>query len=101
MSRLDALLAMVSDEEPDAFTAYAIALEYTQRREFPNAFEWFERAIGIDPFYAAAYHQFGIARNESGDPDGAITILRKGMEVARQKGDFHAMDEMEAVLETL
>lgn len=102
MNRLEALMEMLESEEtPDAFTRYAIAQEYANQKDFSKAFHWFEATLQTDALYVPAYQQWGLALAESGDLDKAEEVLRKGLNIAREKGDFHTAEEIEAAIEDL
>ena len=51
------------------------------RRNFKSAFENYRRAVGLDPGYAGAYNNWGIALRRSGDTDSAIKMYAKAIEV--------------------
>lgn len=101
MSRLETLLEMAREEEPDAFTSYAIGMEYVKTEDFDNAFQWFDKALEHDSEYTAAYYQYGLAKAAANDLDAAEDLLRKGLEIAEAKGDMHTQEEIEAALDAL
>ena len=57
--------------------------------------------IQLDPGYCYAYHQKGLAHENTGDTDAARQAYREGISAATRKGDLHAKGEIEAALEML
>ena len=56
-SRLEQLQKFLEEEPADAFTHYAIALEYISLGRQADAVEKLEEVIGLDVEYVPAYHQ--------------------------------------------
>jgi len=59
----------------DGMTAYKM-------NDFVTAEEKFRITLEIDPTFVNAYMQIGVMKRKSGDLDGAITCLEKGVEAA-------------------
>ena len=99
--RLQALKKFLEEEPNDAFTMYAIALEYASVKNLPEAITRLEEVIVVDPNYIPAYQQLGIFLRQSGKLDEAARMLEHGIRVAATVGDRHAQNEMQEVLDEL
>lgn len=99
IDRLQGLLDMSVKTPAKPIVWYGLAMEYRSRKQFDDAMKAFERCISVDPGYVPAYFQGGMTLDEAGKRSDATAMLRKGIEVARQKGDNHAAGEMESQLE--
>ena len=99
VDRLPGLIAM-SRKTPDrAIVWYGLAMEYRSRKAFDDAMSAFNKTIEVDPAYVPAYFQGGMTLDEAGRRSEAVAMLKRGIEVARKKGDSHAAGEMEGQLE--
>ena len=100
VDRLQQLLAM-RDKTPDkAIIWYGLAMEYRGRRSFPESLAAFARCRELEPGNVPAYFQAGLTLQEAGRTPEATAMLQEGIKVARQRGDHHAAQEMEGVLES-
>ncbi|HOB75151.1 MAG TPA: Fe(2+)-trafficking protein [Phycisphaerae bacterium] len=61
----------------------------------------FERVIEINPRNSRAYHLLAVARKEAGDKAAALAALRKGLEVAHERGDLMPRNDMAALMREL
>ena len=100
-SRLDELKKFLDEDPTDAFTHYAIALEYIAKRNYDEAIAKFEEVLALDPNYVAAYHQLGLLYVRLDLVDDARKIFEQGIRVADQIRDAHARSEMEDALDEL
>ncbi len=100
-SRLEQFKEFVEMDPSDTFSRYALAMEYMSVEQFGDAVGHFREVLKLDPTYSAAYFQAAIASRKSGSNDQAIDFLTRGIEAAEKKGDWHARDEMKAVLEEI
>ena len=100
-SRLEQFKEFVEMDPSDAFSRYALGMEYMGIGEFDNAIAQFQEVVRIEPGNSAAYFQSAIACERLDDQEQAKEFLRKGIQVATEKGDKHAKDEMTAALEKL
>ncbi len=98
-SRLTTLLNFLNEDPADAFTHYAIALEYINTGNVKEAVAKFEEVITLDPSYVPAYHQLGLLFIREHCKADAKTILDRGIEVAMKAGDVHAQMEMQEAIE--
>ena len=90
--RLDALFRLLKNDPKDAFTLYAVALEYISLKEYENAIKYLNEVIEQDEKYVAAYQQLGYVFSILNRKQEAVKTYRKGFEVANLIGDKHAAD---------
>jgi len=91
----------VAQNPKDAFARYGLAMECVTAGELAAAESHFAALVEANPQYVPAYYHYGqlLARLEkSGE---ARSILRTGMDVARNAGDHHALSELEQALSDL
>jgi tetratricopeptide (TPR) repeat protein len=100
-SRLDMLEEAVRERPTDAFAHYGLALEYSASGRAEDALVIFEKLLGFNPNYTAAYHQAGLLLTRLGRVGEAREMFRRGIEVAAQNGEFHTKTEMEQSLHEL
>ncbi len=100
-SRLEQFKEFVEMDPADTFSRYALAMEYMSVPDYAESVRHFEEVIRLDPTYSAAYFQAAIASRNAQQTEQAKRFLQTGIEVAEKKGDWHARDEMRAVLEEL
>jgi len=55
-----------------------------------------QEAIRVKPDYSVCYHLLGMCLERTGDPQGALEIYDQGIRVARDRGDLHIVNLMEA-----
>jgi tetratricopeptide (TPR) repeat protein len=101
MDRLESLLNFLEQDPEDTFTLYAIALEYSARKDTEKSIFYFESVIKIDPNYLAAYQQLGHILAVSDKKAEAIDIYNRGIEVAKKAGDRHAENNLRNMVEEL
>lgn len=95
--RLQKLLDFLKNEPEDPFLKYALATEYFNVNDHEKALFYFEDLITNHPDYVGTYYHLGKLYEIIGRKPQAIDIYRKGMEVARKKGDMHAFSELQTV----
>jgi Tfp pilus assembly protein PilF len=100
-SRLEQFKEFVEMDPTDTFSRYALAMEYMSIQNFDEAINHFREVLKTDPSYSAAYFQAAIAARKAGGTDQAKELLGQGIAAAEKKGDWHARDEMKAMLEEM
>ena len=89
------------DEDPDdAFTIYAIALEYLAIDE-QKAIEYFELLAQKNPEYIGTYYQLGALCQKIGNIVEAENTYKKGIEMALIAKDQHALAELRSALSNM
>jgi Tfp pilus assembly protein PilF len=100
-NRLEQLLALYKEDPNDAFTRYAVALEYNARQDYGEALRWFEDLLRDAPDYVPTYYMLAGAYRATEAWDKAEQTYTTGIQVARKVGDAHAAAELAAALEEL
>ncbi len=85
----------------DAFARYGLALECSNAGDTASAAEHFRRLLAAHPEYVPGYYHYGRLLALLNDTEAARRTLSEGVAAARQAGDTHALNELEAALEEL
>ena len=99
--RLEALTKFLEQEPTDAFTHYAIGLEYVSLKRYPEAIGKLQEVIALDLNYVAAYQQLGSLLAQLGRKEESLKILETGIEIGGRLGDTHAQEEMQEIIDAL
>lgn len=91
---LDAFEKMLAAGRDSALLRYSIGNEHAKAGDWRAAVESLARAIELDPVYTAAWKLYAKSLAEAGERTAALDAYRKGIEVARKKGDRQAEKEM-------
>ena len=100
-SRLEQFKEFVEMDPTDTFSRYALGMEYMAVPDYEQAVFHFQEVIRLDADYSAAYFQAALGSQKMNKLEQAKDFLRKGIDVAEKKRDWHARDEMTAALQTL
>jgi tetratricopeptide (TPR) repeat protein len=102
--RLEYLLKLTGEQgagQKDPFVWYGLAMEYRSLERYDDALTTFEQLRARAPEYVPMYLMCGQMLEKLGRPTEARTWLSAGIEAARQKGDTHALSELESALSDL
>ena len=100
-NRLQMLQQLVAQGDTEAFTHYALALEYRSQQRFDDALLAFEKLRGLHPEYVPMYQMAGSMLAELGRDEEASAWLTDGIEQANEQGNSHAVSEMQDVLDSI
>ena len=100
-SRMEMLEEFVRQQPNDSFAHYGLALEYVKAGRNDEALAHFQKLLGFNPDYTAAYYQAGALLGKLGRVEDARTMFQRGIEVAGRNGDFHTKSELEQALHDL
>lgn len=100
-NRLEKLLDFFKNEPQDPFLKYALATEYLVMDEQYKALAFFEDLIQNHADYVGTYYHLGKLYEKLGRNADAEKIYEKGMQVARQVKDSHALAELQSVYNSL
>jgi len=98
MNRIATLLSFLERDPNDAFSLYALALEYVNRGEEDTAAQWFERLLAAHPEYLALYYHYGQLKARTGDETGAEALYRTGHALALKQNNRHTAAELREAL---
>lgn len=100
-NRLESLLNLLKKEPTDSFLLYGVALEYMSVNNFDEAEKYFKSLLTNDAQYVPAYMQYAQLKEKQNETESAKSLYRKGIDIAKEKGDKHAAKEMEEFLDEL
>ncbi len=99
--RLDAARTYVARKPEDRFGLYTLAMELRKAGEWEECFGTFQRLLELNPGYGAGWYHYGMSTRESGDRDGCLAILRRGLAATALSGDNHAHSEIESAIDEM
>jgi tetratricopeptide (TPR) repeat protein len=100
MSRIEQL-EKIAAKSKKPLPWYGLAMEYRSAGDVDRALATFARVHELDARYVPAYFMCGQLLAEQGRDDEARAELTRGVAVAREVGDGHAIGEMQGLLDTL
>lgn len=100
-SRAEMLEEFIEQRPNDSFAHYGLAMEYAGAGRSEDALAAFQKLLGLNPDYTAAYHQAGLLLEKLGRMEEARAMLQRGIEVAARTGEAHSRTEMEQALHDL
>jgi Tfp pilus assembly protein PilF len=101
MEKIDKLKSFLIRTPEDPFLKHALALEYIKLGREAEARQLFLEILERDPSYIGTYYHLARLLERSGDKENAKTWYEKGMIAAKQAGDGHAYNELQAACEDL
>jgi tetratricopeptide (TPR) repeat protein len=101
MDRIEQLRKFIVQTPDDPFPRYALALELKGKGDAAAAAAEMQELLRRTPDYLAAWLQLGMLLQALDRGDEAKTAYAKGQDVARTKGDSHALSELTQALESL
>jgi Tfp pilus assembly protein PilF len=94
-ARFEALKEFLRKDPDDAFTRYALALEYIARGEANAGIHLLRETVRKDPSYVPAWHMLAQELVKADQTIAARKAYEDGIRSARSQGDTHAASEME------
>jgi len=85
---------MLAAGKDSALLRFSIGSEYAKTRQWTAASEALSRAVALDPQFTAAWKLYARALMETGCAREALDAYRRGIDVAKLKGDRQAEKEM-------
>jgi Tfp pilus assembly protein PilF len=85
---------MLAAGRDSALLRYSLGNEHLKAGDAAAASEHLARAVALDPNYTAAWKAYGKALAAAGRPVEAQDAYRRGIEVAKARGDRQAEKEM-------
>jgi Tfp pilus assembly protein PilF len=101
MDRITKIKEFLVTNPKDNFLRHALALEYLKLGEETAARELFEAILMESPDYVGSYYHLAKLLEKMEERELAIEWYEKGMAAAKQAGDNHAYNELQAAYEDL
>src|SRR4051812_24963802 len=101
MDRINKLQEFLKTSPNDSFLQHALALEYIKIGEDSEARSLFEEILERDRAYVGSYYHLAKLLERTGNNEEAIQWYEKGMAAAKQAGDQHSYNELQAAYEDL
>jgi Tfp pilus assembly protein PilF len=98
MDKLQKLHQFLEEDPGDAFTRYALAMEYVKEGDNATAAKFFQELIEQSPDYVGTYYHYGKLKESQNDFEGAAELYRQGIEQAKAKGDHKNQEELQEAL---
>jgi len=89
--RLEQILV---DNPNDTFALFALAKECEKEEDWKGAVQLFERLLVADVKYIGAYYHLGKAYEQLEEVKKALNIYERGIAVAQDQNDLHALSEL-------
>lgn len=99
--RISKLREFLKDNPQDNFLRHALALEYIKQEQDQEASALFETILTQSPDYIGSYYHLAKLLEKMQEKQLAIEWYEKGMQAAKQAGDQHAYNELQAAYEDL
>ncbi len=99
-TRLIALLEFLKADPSDPFVIYALATEYNGLNDTEQAFYYYHILVNDHPDYVGTYYHLGKLYEKTEQQEEAIATFQKGMTVARNKRDNHALSELQGAYQS-
>ena len=100
-SRLELLEEFVAQRPTDSFSHFGLAMEYAKADRGQDALATFQKLLGFNSDYTAAYYHAGVLLAKQGRTEEARQMLTRGLEVAARHNDFHTHSELQQALHDL
>ena len=101
MEKIEMLKSFLNSSPEDPFLKHALALEYIKVGNEADARSLFLEILTRDPSYIGTYYHLARLLERAGENENAKNWYEKGMLAAKQAGDRHAYNELQAAYEDL
>jgi Tfp pilus assembly protein PilF len=101
MNRIEQIKQMLEKTPGDDFLKHALALEYLKTGEEETAKDCFIGLLKNNPQYVGSYYHLALLLDRLGERDEAIRYFEQGMQLAKEKGDNHAFNELRSAYEEM
>ena len=101
MERIARIKEFLQTNPKDNFLRHALALEYIKMDKNALARELFEAILTDSPDYVGSYYHLAKLLEKMEETALAIQWYEKGMVVAKNAGDNHSYNELQAAYEDL
>ena len=100
-TRREKIEAMLKLEPHDQFLRYGLAAEYASEERIDESLAIYQGLMRENPPHVPSFFRGAQLLVRQDRIDDARTLLRDGIETARQQGDSHAAGEMAELLASL
>jgi len=94
-SRLEELKQFLAENPNDPFLKYALTIEYKKMGDMEKAMAGFQELVSQHENYVGTYYHFAKFLDENSQKNEALSIYKKGMEVAARVKNRHAYSELQ------
>mgnify|MGYP001557572093 CR=1 FL=1 len=101
MDRIERIMELLKISPEDNFLQHALALENIKLGRDSQARNLFEEILNRDPGYIGSYYHLGKLLERNAEPQLALAWYERGIEAAKNAGDQHALQELQAAHEEL
>src|SRR6478672_9241944 len=101
MDRISKLKEYLEANENDSFIQHALALEYVKLGDDAEARKLFENILLKNEDYIGSYYHLGKLLERNDDKEDALRWYERGMLKAKEVGDQHAYNELQAAYDDL
>lgn len=101
MDRIAKLKEFLAVNPDDSFVQHALALEFVKAGDDAEARRLFENILTRDDNYIGSYYHLGKLLERNDERENAIKWYEMGMVKAKQNGDMHAYNELQAAFDDL
>ncbi|MEO7120858.1 MAG: tetratricopeptide repeat protein [Ginsengibacter sp.] len=101
MDRIAKLKDYMKTAGKDSFLQHALALEYIKIKDDEEARKLFNEILKREPTYIGSYYHLGKLLERINDPQKALRVYQRGMEIATAANDHHSYTELQAAFEDL
>jgi tetratricopeptide (TPR) repeat protein len=98
MTRLEQILEMLKQDPNDPFLNYAMALEHAKLGNIETAINAIENIISRDENYLGGYYQLGKFYEQALQPEKAMEVYKKGIEIAKKQNNRKTLGELNEAL---
>jgi tetratricopeptide (TPR) repeat protein len=99
--RISQLLRFLDEDPNDPFLLFAVAQEYACSGAREKALGYYLQLREAHPEHVATYYHLGMLYESIKSPEEASETYARGIEVAEEQGDAHALKELRSVAQIL
>lgn len=100
-NRIQLLEQYIKEDPQDAFSTYALALEYVNINNTEKALSLFSTLVYNHPDYLAAYYHYGKLLEKLNNKEQANDIYLKGIAVAQKQNNRKTLAEIKEAYNSL
>jgi predicted Zn-dependent protease len=93
VDRVAQLEEFLREDPGDAFSTYALALEYL-KSDTKKSYDLFDSLLKVQPHYLPTYYPFAHLLIEMQQPERAEVIFKQGIDAAREANDQKTYKEL-------